>query len=287
MALRMLAALPSPLRDRDNEVLMEARTPLFPPLGLASRRLCFSTLAVLLVAQGAARGRPCTNSPIAGSNATCPYGGTQFDCNGTITYACNGAPGTTGPAGAPGAAGPAGDPGTTGPAGTPGVSVTGMSLAVGDSHCPNGGTELIAASGNTYVCNGAPGAQGPPGTGGVTPIYASLHQKGTPAIPLTASLATVIQLSLPSGDFAVSANITVSGRDSVVCTLHDVTNPSLAYAGRAETVGPDQNLALQGVFTIPFLATDTIAVSCASFGATPSSIDQASLIAIQGTLSLQ
>jgi len=60
--------------------------------------------------------------------ADCPYGGSMFVAGTVTTFACDGAPGTTGPQGAQGAtgpqgpAGPKGDTGSQGPAGTPGDS---------------------------------------------------------------------------------------------------------------------------------------------------------------------
>jgi hypothetical protein len=50
--------------------------------------------------------------------------------------------------------------------GAPGVSVVATALPVGDANCSYGGVKLVAASGTTYVCNGAPGKDGviPPGT---------------------------------------------------------------------------------------------------------------------------
>lgn len=66
---------------------------------------------------------------LALSDDNCPYGGSRFTLAGAVTYACNGAPGATGPQGAtgsPGAtgpqgpAGPRGATGPQGPAGPPG-----------------------------------------------------------------------------------------------------------------------------------------------------------------------
>ncbi|HYQ04467.1 MAG TPA: hypothetical protein VER96_37600 [Polyangiaceae bacterium] len=81
-----------------------------------------------------------------------------------------GAAGPTGPTGAAGpagATGPAGAIGPTGPQGTAGQSVVGSSEPSGPN-CAYGGVKLVAASGTTYVCNGAPGATGTAGAVGAT-----------------------------------------------------------------------------------------------------------------------
>ena len=47
--------------------------------------------------------------------------------------------------------------------GPKGDSVTGVTLNVGDPHCPAGGVALTLAGTTSYVCNGVPGPQGPAG----------------------------------------------------------------------------------------------------------------------------
>src|SRR3954468_8677553 len=53
-----------------------------------------------------------------------------------------------------------------GPQGVPGVSVTTAQLPAGDSHCANGGLQVTAVSGITFVCNGANGKDGKNGVDG-------------------------------------------------------------------------------------------------------------------------
>jgi hypothetical protein len=84
--------------------------------------------------------------------------------------------GNTGPAGPQGSAGPAGPQGpqglegkaggaakdgASGTNGTNGVSVTSATLAAGNAHCSEGGSEFNAAeSKKTYACNGSPWTAG-------------------------------------------------------------------------------------------------------------------------------
>jgi hypothetical protein len=42
--------------------------------------------------------------------------------------------------------------------GTNGTSITSTALAVGNSHCPHGGSSFTSASGTTYACSGLPGS---------------------------------------------------------------------------------------------------------------------------------
>jgi hypothetical protein len=80
--------------------------------------------------------------------------------------------GPQGPAGSQGPAGPQGPAGSQGPAGTngqdgaEGQSVTATAF-VGNQHgCTEGGVELVAAAGTTYVCNGKKGTNGTNGQDG-------------------------------------------------------------------------------------------------------------------------
>src|SRR5579871_6101870 len=77
--------------------------------------------------------------------------------------------GSVGPAGAQGpqgSAGQAGPTGPAGPAGDAGQSVVATSVSAGNATCPYGGTQLAAANGTTFACNGAPGSTGPMGLPG-------------------------------------------------------------------------------------------------------------------------
>lgn len=49
---------------------------------------------------------------------------------------------------------------------TSATTITVTPLAVGDAHCPQGGTAITVNNSTSYACNGAPGAQGAPGDPG-------------------------------------------------------------------------------------------------------------------------
>jgi hypothetical protein len=103
-----------------------------------------------------------TTVQLPAGDAHCAAGGLQVNAASGVTYVCNGAAGTNGADGRNGA---------DGKDGKDGVSVTTTSLAVGDATCPTGGVRISAASGDTYVCNGAKGdtgAQGAPGSSTAT-----------------------------------------------------------------------------------------------------------------------
>jgi hypothetical protein len=111
--------------------------------------------------------------PTGATGATGPAGatGAQGPAGPTGPTGPTGAAGPagpTGPTGATGPTGPTGAPGATGasgPAGAAGESVVGSSEPAG-SNCANGGVKLVAASGTTFGCNGAPGVQGVQGPQG-------------------------------------------------------------------------------------------------------------------------
>ena len=62
--------------------------------------------------------------------------------------------------------GPQGIQGIQGIQGVPGISVSTAVLSSTDPRCPNGGIAVNSASGQTYVCNGTPGANGADGARG-------------------------------------------------------------------------------------------------------------------------
>jgi hypothetical protein len=80
--------------------------------------------------------------------------------------------GPTGPQGAQGEKGAMGDPGLMGSTGgmgamgNNGVSVVAMSLPIGDTQCPTGGSKFTAGAVTTYACNGALGPKGDKGDQG-------------------------------------------------------------------------------------------------------------------------
>jgi hypothetical protein len=89
------------------------------------------------------------SSEPTGSN--CAAGGVRYDSASGTAFVCNASPGLQGPAG------PQGDAGLQG---LPGQSVTSVTLAVGDSVCPRGGTRFTSSSGDTYACSAGPEAVG-------------------------------------------------------------------------------------------------------------------------------
>ncbi len=103
----------------------------------------------------------------AAADLNCVFGGTRFTAFNGVTYACNGAPGSQGEPGMPGAAGATGAQGPQGPAGADGTSLLTSSEPAG-SNCAYGGVKVSSASGASFVCNGAPGAQGEQGPQGAT-----------------------------------------------------------------------------------------------------------------------
>jgi len=110
---------------------------------------------------------------LAPGDSVCPYGGKKFTSSTGVTYACNGAPGATGLKGATGDQGLQGIQGLQGPqgpAGKNGTSVLETTLAPGDPVCPYGGSLFSSINGDTFACNGEPGAAGwinPTGLSGV------------------------------------------------------------------------------------------------------------------------
>jgi hypothetical protein len=83
--------------------------------------------------------------------------------------------GNTGATGPQGPAGPTGSKGDKGDKGDAGQGATTISLVPGDPNCPNGGTQIISASGTTYVCNGADGTQGLKGDKGDAATFSAQH----------------------------------------------------------------------------------------------------------------
>ncbi|MGZ4358668.1 MAG: hypothetical protein ACXVZW_02680, partial [Gaiellaceae bacterium] len=128
-----------------------------------------------------------------------------------------GSPGAKGDAGAPGSAGPRGEKGDRGATGTPGadgISVTSVSVPVGDPTCPLGGTSFFARASATYACNGAPGAKGEKGDKG------DAGETG-PQGPAGAGLSSLSQLSGIGCNMKDSAGVVVvtTAADGTV-TLH-------------------------------------------------------------------
>jgi hypothetical protein len=99
------------------------------------------------------------------TGATGPQGA-QGPTGATGAAGPTGATGSTGEKGEKGETGPQGEQGPQGATGAAGQSVTGIPVPPG-ADCLYGGLMYTSASGNHFVCNGAPGAQGPQGPQGV------------------------------------------------------------------------------------------------------------------------
>jgi hypothetical protein len=120
-----------------------------------------------------------------------------------VSVGALGPQGPAGPTGAMGAAGlqgPQGSPGVEGPAGQ---SVVGASLNVSDPNCPFGGSEFITASGVTYACNGAPGANGAAGPQGAPGATGPFGPQGVPG-PASPGLTKAAEYTLTSWRGAVA-----------------------------------------------------------------------------------
>ncbi len=90
----------------------------------------------------------------------------------------------------PADSGPKGESGVAGSQGPAGASVVADTLGAGDSHCPNGGSELTVGGVSTYACNGAPGQPGAKGGQGQQGNPGDTGPQGTP----------VVATSLDAGD---------------------------------------------------------------------------------------
>ncbi len=104
--------------------------------------------------------------------ANCAAGGLKLTSSAGVSYLCNGTPGAQGVQGPTGPQGPQGVPGAQGvqgPVGLPGAN--GFSVAVASEapgpNCTWGGLKVTSATGDSFVCNGAPGSQGSQGIQGL------------------------------------------------------------------------------------------------------------------------
>jgi Collagen triple helix repeat (20 copies) len=200
-----------------------------------------------------------------------------------ISWNQTGSQGSQGPTGPRGVQGPTGLRGIQGLQGQQGiqgpngVNVTSTPLAVGDPNCPTGGTELVAASGTTYACNGAAGARGPSGATGDQgqqgPAGPTGPSGSTPVAPPSPwstrtgnQVDSTFSLELESGDalrvssFAGCLPTTVDGRptscyftirgfpDSLANWLNDTLD------GNLDAV---QDLTVRGPFA-PFSGTPAV-----------------------------
>jgi hypothetical protein len=154
--------------------------------------------------------------------------------------------GEQGPRGEVGAQGPQGEiglQGQQGPQGIPGLSVDAVSVAEGDPTCAFGGVKVTAASGDVYVCNGAPGAQGPQGPEGSQGIPGLAGAPGLDGLPGESVIGTELALgdaNCPSG----GVKLTGANGDQYVC------NGAVGIAGPAGAdgaVGPQGPKGDQGI----------------------------------------
>jgi hypothetical protein len=114
-------------------------------------------IACVLVAAGGTAYAASSSIPSSGGIIYVCYdnGGNMALINPSVTTTCN--KGWNGPL----------QLNEQGQAGAPGQGATVTKLAVGDSHCANGGAAITDGNGNTaYACNGAPGQNGQNGQNG-------------------------------------------------------------------------------------------------------------------------
>jgi hypothetical protein len=111
-----------------------------------------------------------------------------------ISWNQAGQPGPAGPQGAKGDPGAPGTNGTNGTNGKDGVNVTSTSEPAG-ANCADGGVQLTAANGVSYVCNGAKGDKGDKGDPG--------SAAGGPDL---AAVATLRWQCCAYGDFPVGSS---------------------------------------------------------------------------------
>jgi hypothetical protein len=122
----------------------------------------------------------------------------------------SGPSGATGPSGSQGPAGPAGQAGSQGPAGAPGQSGSqGQAGAAG----PTGPPGPTGATGPTGP-QGQPGATGPRGPAGITTAGQGALVGGTVVVGVQPTLV-VRTTPLPAGHYAVTADLTVAGSQSL------------------------------------------------------------------------
>lgn len=176
--------------------------------------------------------------------------------------------GLLGPTGPPGVQGQQGQQGQQGIPGPNGVNVTSTPLAIGDPNCPTGGSQLVAAGGTTYACNGAAGARGSSGATGDRgqqgPAGPTGPSGSTPVAPPSPwSTRTGNQsdssfsLELESGDalrvtsFAGCLPTTVDGRpSSCYFTVRGLPDSLVDWLNDSLDGNPDavQDLTVRGPF---------------------------------------
>jgi collagen triple helix repeat protein len=160
---------------------------------------CYAKISGALRVIDTAKGQTCSGSEYGvnrsrrgptGSGGPTGQPGTPGQPGAKGATGPQGVTGATGATGAFGPMGSQGDPGSPGTPGTDGQDVTGTALAVGDAHCPNGGTLLTATNGPFYACNGSDGSGGF-GTG-----YQTV---GTGQVAIIQDGSDVVSLTIPNG----------------------------------------------------------------------------------------
>jgi hypothetical protein len=145
--------------------------------------------------------------------------GVKGDPGTTGSAGSNGAEGAKGTNGANGANGPNGANGANGAEGAKGTA--GANGANG-ANGPNGanGTNGVDGTNGTDGTDGAKGANGTNGANGtITPLFA---KQGVTALPTASPPATVVELTVPAGNYVVLAKTQIShtgAGDSVECLL--------------------------------------------------------------------
>jgi hypothetical protein len=140
---------------------------------------------------------------------------------------------------------------------------------------PRGGRGLMGARGLT----GARGAVGPAGSNGTDGGLSDAFTTSETATLALTSSRQILSLSLPAGDYAVNASVTISNEEgpggstqAATCTLVKTPHPS-SQATASATVpfvegGSSQTVSLEGTWSLP--AAEALELSCEQSGATGS-----------------
>jgi Collagen triple helix repeat (20 copies) len=151
------------------------------------------------------------------TSKTIKNGGIMFsDLNATTQASLRGAQGGTGATGSTGLSGAPGAGGTNGAAGAGGTN--GAPGAAGSNGAPG-----AAGSNGAPGANGVDGEDGTNGTNGINGTIAPLWStNGLTPIPTSVSPTTVVDLTVPAGDYVVLAKSQLShtgAGDSINCSL--------------------------------------------------------------------
>jgi hypothetical protein len=202
-------------------------------------------------------------------------GGAKGDTGATGASGADGAKGTIGTNGTNGANGPNGANGAEGAKGSNGAN------GANGANGPNGanGTNGIDGTNGTDGAKGINGTNGTNGANGtITPLSA---KQGLTALPTGSSSTTVVELSVPAGNYVVLAKAQLShtgAGDSVECLLKAGTSTLDQVAMKTLPALAAIPASLQAVVAVPTSPTQ-LSVQC-SVAVANGSANFSSLIAI-------